>query len=315
MPKKLGNGGHSQETYDPNTGKYVEDGNENKYYDNPQEDIKITFGATEWDDTWDFIFEEEEEKEEDKVEEVSNTDDDAFAQRHNIKKIQGSHSIMQDLAVVNPNYSTGERKWKENCACCAIGYEMRRRGLDVEAEETNMARKIIQTFNLSLSSWKSCRNEYNLDFSIGKYNGGYTSWVYDNVPLETAFFVNDEDEWVNWTVLGSNCKRKAEAATQIYNVCLSGGEGSRFILTLEWDKGGGHALNAEVKDGKVLFIDSQVQKLYSFDEAKKEYFSSSKPSRWCYIRVDDKKLADGNFFMRKDQKNIGIGELAYKSKQ
>ena len=169
MPKKLGNGGHSQETYDPNTGKYVEDGKENKYYDNPQEDIKTVLGATEWDDAWDFIFEEEDEKqEEDKVEEVLNADDDAFAQKHNVKKIQGSHSIMQDLAVINPNYSTGEKKWKYNCACCTISYEMRRRGLDVEAEEANMAREIIQIFNHSVPSWKSYRNEYNIDFFVEK---------------------------------------------------------------------------------------------------------------------------------------------------
>lgn len=37
MPEKLGNGGHSYEKYDPNTGKYVADGQPNKYYDNPEE--------------------------------------------------------------------------------------------------------------------------------------------------------------------------------------------------------------------------------------------------------------------------------------
>lgn len=37
MPEKLGNGGHSYEKYDPETGKYVEDGKPNKYYDNPKE--------------------------------------------------------------------------------------------------------------------------------------------------------------------------------------------------------------------------------------------------------------------------------------
>ena len=39
MPVKKGNGGHGFETYDSNTGKYVEDGRENKYYDNPDEVI------------------------------------------------------------------------------------------------------------------------------------------------------------------------------------------------------------------------------------------------------------------------------------
>lgn len=37
MPKKPGNGGHGPEEYDVNTGKYVADGQPNKYYDNPKE--------------------------------------------------------------------------------------------------------------------------------------------------------------------------------------------------------------------------------------------------------------------------------------
>lgn len=39
MPEKLGNGGHSLENYDPNTGKYKTDGVPNKYYDNPDEKL------------------------------------------------------------------------------------------------------------------------------------------------------------------------------------------------------------------------------------------------------------------------------------
>jgi hypothetical protein len=41
MPKKPGNGGHGPEEYDVNTGKYVADGQPNKYYDNPKEKNNI----------------------------------------------------------------------------------------------------------------------------------------------------------------------------------------------------------------------------------------------------------------------------------
>ena len=37
MPEKLGNGGHGREEYDPNTGKYIADGEPNKVYNNPKE--------------------------------------------------------------------------------------------------------------------------------------------------------------------------------------------------------------------------------------------------------------------------------------
>ena len=41
MPEKIGNGGNGLEDYNPNDGKYVEDGVPNKSYDNPIEEKKI----------------------------------------------------------------------------------------------------------------------------------------------------------------------------------------------------------------------------------------------------------------------------------
>jgi hypothetical protein len=49
------------------------------------------------------------------------------------KQIYGEHSIQQDLAAVNPNYETGAREYTLNCGNCTVAYELRRRGLDVEA--------------------------------------------------------------------------------------------------------------------------------------------------------------------------------------
>lgn len=44
------------------------------------------------------------------------------------KRIEGEHSIQQDLTVINPS---GNR---ENCGNCAVAYAMRRQGFDVEAK-------------------------------------------------------------------------------------------------------------------------------------------------------------------------------------
>lgn len=46
------------------------------------------------------------------------------------KKIKGPHTVQQDLAAVNPNYSL-DKKWRINCQRCCPTYEMRRRGFDV----------------------------------------------------------------------------------------------------------------------------------------------------------------------------------------
>jgi hypothetical protein len=49
------------------------------------------------------------------------------------QRIEGEHSIRQDLAATNPNFGTGKLEYMRNCGHCIVAYEMRRRGFDVEA--------------------------------------------------------------------------------------------------------------------------------------------------------------------------------------
>ena len=44
------------------------------------------------------------------------------------------YGVDEDLAAVNPNFSTGEYKWQNNCQRCVPTYEMRRRGYRVTAK-------------------------------------------------------------------------------------------------------------------------------------------------------------------------------------
>jgi len=48
--------------------------------------------------------------------------------------IEGEHSIQQDLAAVNPKFRDGRDEYTLNCGNCTAAYELRRRGLDVEAK-------------------------------------------------------------------------------------------------------------------------------------------------------------------------------------
>jgi len=50
------------------------------------------------------------------------------------KLIEGEHSIPQDLKDVNPKYGTGAKEYTHNCGNCVAAYELRRRGIDVEAQ-------------------------------------------------------------------------------------------------------------------------------------------------------------------------------------
>jgi hypothetical protein len=49
-----------------------------------------------------------------------------------LKRLEGEHTISQDLAAVNPDYP--QPGHTQNCGNCAIAYELRRKGYDVEAQ-------------------------------------------------------------------------------------------------------------------------------------------------------------------------------------
>jgi hypothetical protein len=49
--------------------------------------------------------------------------------------IEGAHSIEDDLKATNPNFVAGrDGVWENNCQRCVVAYELRRRGIDVQAK-------------------------------------------------------------------------------------------------------------------------------------------------------------------------------------
>jgi hypothetical protein len=68
------------------------------------------------------------------VEKAENDDIIASGVTDNFDRKTGPAEIAEDLAAVNPNYSTGEWQWRNNCQRCVPTYEMRRRGYNVTAK-------------------------------------------------------------------------------------------------------------------------------------------------------------------------------------
>lgn len=52
---------------------------------------------------------------------------------YEFKKITGKHSVRFDSENVNPNFSTFQFEYTNNCQRCSVAYELRQRGYDVEA--------------------------------------------------------------------------------------------------------------------------------------------------------------------------------------
>lgn len=52
---------------------------------------------------------------------------------HNWENIDYPHNYVDDLIATNPNYNSTDTKFADNCQRCVPTYELRRRGIDVEA--------------------------------------------------------------------------------------------------------------------------------------------------------------------------------------
>lgn len=140
-----------------------------------------------------------------------------------LKRIEGEHTPDQDLAAVNPNYSTGKKEWRQNCQRCVITYEARRRGYDVEA---------LPCMDLSLD---------DLAYMDDKTNG-WTS-VFDKPQLLSCASSTGEGT-------GEKVREQMKAF----------GDGARAIVRVGWKTEGAHVFIAEQRGEETVFIDPQSNK-------------------------------------------------------
>jgi hypothetical protein len=79
---------------------------------------------------------------------------------NDFERIEGEHSIQDDLAAVNLGYGLNSPADRQrNCGSCVVAYELRRRGFDVVANPR---------LNIAVSEW----SEMFEDFIPQKFTGG-----------------------------------------------------------------------------------------------------------------------------------------------
>lgn len=289
MPKKLGNGGHSQETYDPNTGKYVEDGKENKYYDNPQENI---YKASDWDPSWDFIFEEEDENEANEngveVQEGSqfkiDYNDKEWADFNGFKTLASQPSIQEACAIVNPNYKQSPR-WQNNCACCSLAYEVLRRGINVEAAmsnsvaQTKCATVMLHDSGLSSDERKQVIAVLNTCSTARQFYQKLNSM---NFKIKNVAYKGTNGDYAEYTLVNGHKGNMQQAIADQILADSNGEEGARYTVAIHH-----HIFNAEIQNGKVLFVESQGNFTFDANQIRPQVNNSP----YAHIlRTDDKEL-------------------------
>ena len=172
--------------------------------------------------------------------------------------IRGEHSIEDDLAATNPNYSRGGVEWRANCQRCVGAYEMRRRGFDVTV-------KPRPTVN--------GKPDYSNDELPNRLSPNGWPHMFENPDLESIAGTS-----------GNAVRNRIVQRMREY------GDGSRAIIRVQWKRqygGGGHVFIAEQVDGETRFIDPQ-----SSSPDCSRYFSMIAKGQTEILRVDDKKTTD-----------------------
>lgn len=107
-------------------------------------------------------------------------------------------------------------------------------------------------------------------------------------PLDGMYLRDWQRIFKNFTPLSVDAKRKTKVIPEMTEKILSFGEGSRGGVFVVWDgRSWGHYFSWEVKDGNVMFVDPQNNKLDCSD-----YFSRVKPSSIVFGRWDNLEMSD-----------------------
>ena len=166
-----------------------------------------------------------------------------------------------DLASVNPGVYNMNTNTKNNCMLCTTTYDLRKRGYDVTAQ---------------------------LD-SQGYSFGDIKKW-YPKAKIEKNSRYNEDGKAIT----------QQEYVDKTIKNLQKQGDGARGNLMVLFKSGGAHSIVYEVKNGKVIFKDSQINQVY--DGKISLTRASSSPEQFLYGTTS-------NAFARLDNVEPDYGEI------
>lgn len=164
-------------------------------------------------------------------------------------------SVSASYEGANPHYSPDYAEFSMNCQRCVVAYELRRRGYDVKAAPTYQGDKLPYAAHT------------NKDGTLNSY------WMGAFKGAKTV------------SVAASSNKKVLQNIESKMNAY---GPGSRAVIRVQWQQGGGHVFNVENVGGKIRYMDAQVGKNVNI----REYLAASKPGRTSIVRTDDLKVSE-----------------------
>ena len=169
-------------------------------------------------------------------------------------------SAEEDLVYVNPGYKNWDANTKNNCVFCAVAFELRRRGYDVQANKANQGYDDI-----------SLMPDY---FKGAKYtfiDGG----------------LSDDEIFANDGVIPKN--RQAKMIDNTIYAIKNQPNGARGELSIVWDGAySGHALSYSNENGKIVIYDAQSNKMIKDIESIGRFLGKASQIQIC--RLDNLEL-------------------------
>ena len=166
------------------------------------------------------------------------------------------------LAQVNPNYSTGEMRWRNNCQRTVVAQEMVYRGYDVTAMPYVKGDPISSS---GIAAW-----------DVPKFF--WTDPDVKSIGLRSQFVDTVKDAFDGW------------------------GDGSRAIVRLKWQKqygGNGHFIFARRVNGQIIFEDPQSGLVVDIAEKLKKT-TTGRNQMWV-MRVDNRKVSNNIVYAIKNR--------------
>lgn len=160
----------------------------------------------------------------------------------------------EDLARVNPDINDFNSNTKSNCVLCTMTYELRRRGYDVTANKAG-----VGYFDNETKKW-------------------FPGIKYESIKNENTRF--------------SDSIRRNYAKNVIAHMEKTQPEGARGNLVIDWTLGGAHSVAYEIKDGKMIIRDGQINKIYSNPERILSKCSGVRYARLDNLKFDPKAIRE-----------------------
>lgn len=168
-----------------------------------------------------------------------------------------------------------------NCAFCAMSYELRRRGLDVRAQE-------------------SLRGVFT---GLSDKNGAYGKVIpnFSKVSKNAkTFATRRSDQSSKLAMIGITKKEYKELTSSL----LSEGNDSRGFISVKYNGNlGGHIFNYEVIDGELYFVDGQVGKIVKANKYYDKFFKNTQNIQT--LRTDNIKINTDKAKKYYSEDNIG----------